>query len=85
MDCRTRQHIFVPTHYLFIANIRGFPALVDNSATRVHDPICRHRRMGGGALERKFGCKLAVHGTWKMNTKRMLASKAARAIAVLLV
>ena len=72
MDRRTSQHIFVPSQYLFVADIRGFPALIDNGAIRVHNPICRHRRVGGGALERKLGCELAVHGAWKMDTKRPL-------------
>ncbi len=75
MDRRTRQHILVPSEYLLVANIRGFSALIDNSAIRVHDPICRHRKVGGGVLERKLGCKLAVHGTWEMDTKRALATK----------
>lgn len=85
MDGRTSQHIFVPRQYLFVANIRGFPALIDDCTIRVHDPIRRHRRVGGRALERKLGCKLAVHGTWEMYTKRVSATKVARSIVVLLV
>lgn len=85
MDGRTRHHILVPSQYLLVADIRGFPALIDNSAIRVHNPIRRHRRVGGGVLERKLGCKLAVHGAWEMDTKRTLATRVADAIAVLLV
>ena len=68
MDRRTRQHILVPSQNLLVANIRRFSALIDNSAIGVHDPIRRHRSVGGGVLERKLGCKLAVHGTWEMDT-----------------
>ena len=73
MDRRTRQHILVPTQYLIVTSIRRGSALIDNSAIRIHDPICRHRSVGGGALERKLACKLAVHGTWEMDTKSELA------------
>ena len=83
MDRRTRQHILVPSQYLLVANIRGFSALIDNSAIRIHEPICRHRSVGGGVLERKLACKLAVHGTGEMDTKRgQHCYKIADAIAV---
>ena len=75
MDRRTRQHILVPSQNLLVANIRRFSALIDNSAIGVQDPICRHRSVGGGVLERKLGCELAVHGTWEMDTKKASATK----------
>ena len=85
MDGRT-SNIFL-YHVSTSSSVTSVPVSCSHRqfAIRVHHSIRRHRRVGGRALERKLGCKLAVHGTWEMYTKRVSATKVARSIVVLLV
>ncbi len=64
----TSQHVFIPAHYLVLADILGRAIFVDNDPVRVHDSIRRYGGIGCGSLEREIGCELAIDCPGKMYT-----------------